>query len=328
MAAPTNTFSSYNVGTGANARSVAKIVYDASPVDTPLLSAMERETATARTHEWVTDRLEATGTNAHIEGDETANTAIAARKTLNNSTQIFKKVVNVSGSQQVAAKEGGIQDEMAYQTMRRIKAIKRDVEFAMIGANNAKVDGAVGTAREMGSLDSYFVAAQVSVSTAGTASTITGAGNGNSVITKTGTNRALTESMFQSALLARWTASEKTDNLMAVSGASQKSKISGFGTNANSSVNTRFVTASEKQLVQAVDVYAADWGTVSLIPSRQCEANKVFLVDPEYLCNADFREPMVEDLAKNGDYVRKHVIWETTLVVKDPNAHYMIQDLS
>ena len=327
MAVPTNTKSTYNVGAGANMRSVSKILGDVSPFETPLLTAMgTREKAAQNHHEWVTDALPATGDSFAVEGDTTPASSIEPRVTLSNYTQIFKEVITVSGSQMATKQEGGIRNEMAYQVGRHMKRIKKNVEWAILRKNVAKDAGAAGTARRMGSLDSYFTSDHLDISTAGTASTITGAGNGLSVVTATGTDRTLTESMFRAAIRARWDQASESNDLIALMPSDIKEAVSSFRTGTGAV--TRNVTADLKTLTEAIDVYQSNNGTVTLLPSRQARPNALYLIDPDELCLADLREPMMEDLAKNGDAYVKQVLWETTLVVKDPNAHYGIQDIS
>lgn len=48
MAQPTNTFSSYDAK--GNKEDLSEIIYDISPAATPVLSAMERVTATSTKH--------------------------------------------------------------------------------------------------------------------------------------------------------------------------------------------------------------------------------------------------------------------------------------
>ena len=63
-----NTFQTFQAK--GNREDLSDIIYNISPTDTPLLSAIGKEKATATLHEWQTDALAQAGANAQIEGDE------------------------------------------------------------------------------------------------------------------------------------------------------------------------------------------------------------------------------------------------------------------
>ena len=91
MAQPTNTFDTYDsIG---EREDLSDVIYNISPTDTPLLSAIGKEKATATLHEWQTDALAQAGANAQIEGDEVAFLAVNPTKRISNQTQISRKSV-------------------------------------------------------------------------------------------------------------------------------------------------------------------------------------------------------------------------------------------
>ena len=68
MAQPTNTFDSYDaVGIRED---LEDIIYDVSPEETPFYSACAKVKATNTFHEWQTDSLRSSASNANIEGNE------------------------------------------------------------------------------------------------------------------------------------------------------------------------------------------------------------------------------------------------------------------
>ena len=95
----------------------------------------------------------AAAANAHIEGDEYAFTAVTPTVRLGNYTQISRKTVIVSGTQQ-AGNNAGRDSEMAYQLAKNSKALKRDMETALT-SKVAKAVGATGTARTLGGLETW-----------------------------------------------------------------------------------------------------------------------------------------------------------------------------
>src|SRR5438034_7105542 len=74
MALPTNTFATYEaIG---NREDLSDVIYRIDPTDTPFMTGIEREKATAVNHEWQTQALAAADTtNAQLEGDDATTTA-------------------------------------------------------------------------------------------------------------------------------------------------------------------------------------------------------------------------------------------------------------
>jgi hypothetical protein len=104
MAQPSNTFDSYDaVGIRED---LSDVIHDVSPEDTPFYSACAKGKARNTYHEWMTDSLRASATNAHIEGDETTAEARTATTRLGNYTQIFKNAVIIPGTDEGLDKAG------------------------------------------------------------------------------------------------------------------------------------------------------------------------------------------------------------------------------
>lgn len=320
MAQAVGAHSSYDepIATGGNREDLSDVLFDVSPTETPFITLAGKGKATATNHEWLTDALTDPATNANIEGDDATPTDAAARARLGNYTQIFKKHAVVTGTQETVLKGGGVKSEMAYQVARRMKEIKRDAEYAMVGVTTAKVAGNDTTARKLGSFRTYMTAANFF----GGAGFAAPTGNGVDAGT-TGTNRALTEAIFKAALQALWTNSGGNQNITAICGANQRTAISGFTGSA-----TRYVTTEDKKLVASIDVYDGDFHTVTVSPDRYCNQNAVFLVDSEYVKIADLRSIFSNDLANTGDSSRKQIVWETTLEICNPKAHALIDALT
>src|SRR3990167_1311530 len=99
MALPTNTFTTYSaVG---NREDLSDAIYRIDPTDTPFMSGIERERATAVNHEWETQALaSANSSNAVLEGDDATTDATTATVRLGNPCQISDKVARVTGTQQ------------------------------------------------------------------------------------------------------------------------------------------------------------------------------------------------------------------------------------
>jgi len=302
-----------------NREDLSDMIFSVSPYETPVLSAIKSGKATGKNHTWQEDSLADAAANAHIEGDDASPADPAATTLLSNFTQIFKKHAVVSGSQE-AVDKAGRKSEMAFQVAKRLKEMKKDVEYALLdngvanGVGNAKVAGDNTTAREMGSLATYLTS-NVSVGATGAAAT----GNSADVMT-TGTDRDLTEAILATALTTAYT-NGANPTMLAVS-ATNKGVVGDFTAGGA----TRYVSTDESSLNVSIDVYEGDFHTLKVVPCRQLVGDNVYCIDPEYLSLADLRGVSTKDLAVTGDSMRKEIIWETTLEVCTEAAHCVIAD--
>ena len=313
MAQPTGTQSSYDsIG---NREDLSDIIYDVSPTETPVLTAIPKTKAIGTKHEWQTDALAAaSSSNFVIEGDDATTDAATVTVRVFNYRAISDKVARVTGTQEAVTKAGRA-SEMAYQMEKRMKELKRDVEKILL-ENNAAVAGNDTLASECGGLQAW-VKTNTDIASDATAS----AGNGTDAHTD-GTARALTESMVEGVLAAAWSSGGNPS--MGVLNAFQKRKFANFSGNA-----TRTTDGDTKKIVNTVDIYIDPLGNeIRLVPDRYVPTDVVFFVDPEYLKFATLRDFHSVDLAKTGDSDRKQLLVEYTLEVGNEKAHAGIYDLS
>ena len=116
---PTNTFATYEaVG---NREDLSDVIYRIDPTETPFMSGIARETATAVNHEWQTQALAApNGSNAQLEGDDIVADAATPTVRLGNICQISRKSAQVTGTQQSVV-SAGRNNELDYQVMLKGK---------------------------------------------------------------------------------------------------------------------------------------------------------------------------------------------------------------
>ena len=83
MTTPTSTFVTYQaVG---NREDLSDMIYRIDPTDTPFMSGVDKEKATAVNHEWQTQALAAaSSSNAQLEGDDPTTTATTPTVRLGN----------------------------------------------------------------------------------------------------------------------------------------------------------------------------------------------------------------------------------------------------
>jgi hypothetical protein len=77
MAKVTNAFDTYTAK--GNREDLSDMIYRIDPTDTPFMTGVDKEKATAVLHEWQTQALAAAdNTNAQLEGDDAVRTTVTA----------------------------------------------------------------------------------------------------------------------------------------------------------------------------------------------------------------------------------------------------------
>jgi hypothetical protein len=315
MTQPTDVYSVYDasgttgVGKG-NREDLVNTVYDISPTDTPVLTALPRSKATAVLHEWTTHALAAAAANEKVEGDDATIDAAVAKTRLNNRTVISNKVAGVTKTQQAVDKVG-MQDALAEEVGYKLAEIKRDMEL-MINANTAKVAGDDTTARKTAGIPTWILNA----SAVGAAPT----GDGSDTATD-GTQRAFGESLLLDA--SKLAYDDGGNPSLLIVGTFNKRVVSGFSGN-----QSRNVDAKEKKLVNSVAVYEDDFNTLKVVADRFGVSRNAVLIDTEYMKLAYLRSFDTWDLAVTGSSMRKQIEVEWALEVCNRDAHAIIRDLT
>jgi len=314
MAQPTNLYDTYDT-TGIR-EDLVDVIYNISPEDTPILSAIPRAIAKQTKHEWQTDALAAPASNAVIEGDDATIDALVATARESNFTQIMDKAIAVSGTQS-SVDAAGRADEMAYQIAKKSKELKKDMELALSSATLAAVGTASG-ARTFGGLQCW-IETNGSAGTNGTLST----GNGTDA-PGAGTNRALTEAILKTTIEEVYTSGGDLDVLVVPP--KVKQTISGF---IGSTSTPRFSNSGDRTFDAAIDVYASDFGSLQIVPNRiMAGLETCFLLQTDMAAAAYLRDFQVNDLAKTGDSEKKQLLVEFTLEVRNEKAHGILLDIT
>jgi len=297
---------------------LSDIIYNISPTETPFMTGIAREKATAVFHEWQTDVLETpNGNNAQIQGDDiSAFDAVVPTVRLGNYTQISRKTVIISMTEE-AVDKAGRKSEIGYQVAKKGKSLKRDIETILL-QNQARTAGAVGaTAAKTASVLAYIHTNVVM----GTGAAANPVGDGTNARTD-GTQAAFTELMLQNALGSIWTNSGDEPDYVLVN-SSQKRAISGFPGN-----NTRYINADEEKLVNSIDVYVYDFGSVEVKPDRFMRTRDALIINSDLWALAWLRPINLVDLAKTGDNEKKMLIGEYALTARNEAGSGGVFDLT
>ena len=310
MALPTNTFSTY--AAIGNREDLSDVVYRIDPTETPFLSGIARETATAVNHEWQTQALAAaSGSNAQLEGDDISADAATPTVRLGNICQISRKSAQVTGTQQ-AVIHAGRANELDYQVMLKGKELKRDMETVLVGTNQAKAAGNTTTARTTASVLSW-IKSNTNKGTAGGAADPSAA-DGTGTRTD-GTQLAFTEARLKDVLSKCWTAGGNPDVIM--TGAFNKQTFSTFTGRATPMEDTK-----SKKIVAAVDAYESDFGRLKVVANRFQRARDVLVLEMDKWAMAPLkgRNMLSIPLARTGDSERRAVVTEYALVARNEKA--------
>jgi len=316
MAQITNTYSQYDAK--GEREDLSDIIYSISPTDTPFMSNVGKNKATAVYHEWQTDALAAAASNNHqIEGDEVAFNAMVATTRVGNRTQISRKAVIVSGTLEAVSKAGR-NNEMAYQISKASKELKRDMETTLL-LNQAPVTGNDTTARKLAGIETW-IATNTNKASAGSPTPADPTGDGTDVRV-VGTQRAFTEAQLKNVVKKCWDSGG--DPSMIMLGSFNKQKLSGF-----TGGSTRFDPAENKRLVASVDIYESDFGALTAVPNRFQQARSAYVLQPDMWAVSFLRDFQLADLAQSGDAQKKFLLAEYTLESRNQAASGGIFDLT
>lgn len=297
-----------------NREDLTDMIYNISPVDTPFMGTVAKTKAEGVLHEWQTDSLAAAATNAQLQGDDIYSsytfTSVTPTTRLGNRTQIMRKDVVVSGTQDAVSKAGR-KKEIVYQLTKKAKELKRDMEFGICN-NQAPVTGNSTTAPQLRPVLSWY-STNVSAGAGG--------GNGSSSTARTdGTQRALTESLMKGQLQGAWTQGGDVDTIL--SGAFNKSVISTFAGNV-----TRTQDTSDGKVVASLDVYESDFGIHRIVPDRFSRDRDLHLLTTDLWAVANLRPFQTIDLAKTGDNEKGMILVEFTIESRNEAGSALVADL-
>lgn len=314
---PTNTFATYEaVG---NREDLSDVIYRIDPTETPFMSGIQRETASAVNHEWQTQALaQPNGGNAQLEGDDIAADAATPTVRLGNICQISRKSAQVTGTQQ-AVIHAGRANELDYQVMLKGKELKRDMETVLVGTNQAKAAGDDSTARKTASVLSWI---KTNTSKGGGSAADPATANGSGTRTD-GTQRAFTESQLKTVLSSAWTNGGNPDVIM--TGAFNKQVFSTFVGRASPIEDTK-----SKKIVASVDAYESDFGKLKVVANRFQRARDVLVLDMNMWAMAPLkgRNMVSIPLARTGDSERRAVVTEYALVARNEKSSGGVFDLT
>lgn len=284
-------------------KDLSDIVENISPSATPFQTVIGRGKAIQTLINWTEEELAAVGENAAIEGADAGEGADNILQERSNYTQIFTKVINLSGTSQ-SAKLAGNTQTMAHQVALRAKELKRDVEYAYVGSGQAAAAGTSATARKTAGFHAQCDAANV--------------------IDKAGA--AVTEADFNELLIRLHEAGATPDYVMM----HPRVRAALVAVLSDKSGRIRDL-ADGTELVNDIVTYTSVVGTVKLVNNLFCKfaAGKgdILAFDSSMWEEAVLRPYKVEQLAKTGDADKKMLVVEKALKNRNFKSAGLIKDV-
>lgn len=297
---------------------LADVIYRIDPDETPIFSALKKETSNGIFTEWQVQELAAAANNAVNEGADASFATPTATTRLGNYHQISVKAVAVSGTLDSVDKAGR-DKEMAYQKVLKSLELRRDIEKSIGDTDQARSGS---DPRKSAGLTSWITNGSVGASGA------FATGDGTDTPTG-GTDRALTLALIEDGMQDAWT--DGGNPRMMVASATNRANFSDLSASGNLVSNDVNMTAAkEVTYVGSTSVFLTDFGTIEVAPSRFLSNDRVYLIDPDFasLCTLNGRNFAERDIAATGDAEKTQLITEWSLKVMAPKAHAMILDLS
>jgi hypothetical protein len=308
-----------------------------SPEETPFQTAIGTRTVTQPRFDWPTLELAPpNGLNRVVEGDsDIPNDDATLALRWHAVTQISDKVIEVSQTSQATDAAAENIQQIAKQTVIKMKELKRDMEVMLL-ANVVTIDGALATARQTAGFQAWLTT-NVSMGVGGANPEYSEDDHGTpDAAAVPGAATPLEEDTLNDVIEMCWNAGAEPSIIMC--NGTNKRRISKTFT-GNS---TRYKDAIDKQLVAAIDFYDSDFGDLTVVPNRFLPAldadfgpapepatsYSVLIIDPNYARVAYLDPVQKKPLAETGHSLRELVWCEYGLQVDNEAAHGIIRDTS
>ncbi len=296
-------------------------IYNVDPFETPLLTNAPKTKTTAVNHEWQTDTLAAaSATNAQVEGDD-ADFAEAARPQtvrIGNRTQISRKIVSVTGTQEEVLKAGR-RSELAKELLKMGRELRRDMESSLT-ANNAKVTGLAATPAEVAGLGAWM-ATNVSLGAGGANPALVNGFTDGGAARTDGTQRGFSEALLQTVIRECWDSGGNPNWIM--TGSLNKQNLSAF-----SGVATKFQNVENRVIMAGADIYVSDFGRLVAIANRFQRARDAWVLQRDMWAVSFLRNIRLLELARTGDAEKRMLVVEYTMEARNERSSGLVADLT
>lgn len=328
-------------GTVGKREDLADIIYNHSREDTPLQSMIARTSASNTTHEWQTDTLRKArvALARQVQGNAFAATVPARRTRVGNYMQIVSESVLTTATQD-AVDAAGVSTETNYETLKRGKELKLDIEASLF-QNTAGAIGDSVTPAVLAGLPAWLqsnVSRGVGGLSSGHASGVPAAGATD------GTKRTFVFGQVQTVMQSCYNNGAKPTILM-MGTATRVALSNNFpaGSLATHTIDIR--AAAPTFVLGSVDVVVTNFGKLRVVPNAVMATpgldpdgaalvggsyrdREAYLIDRSMLSVAYLRPFMMKDQPVAGDIsAAKLLVAEYTLRVNSEAGLGVVADL-
>jgi hypothetical protein len=274
-------------------------IADVSP-DSNYLSTILGSVPVSQTlHEW-TEYYQARETSnaKSVEGDDNVFADLAVPVKKNNIAQIIKEVFAVSETDVVVDKVSP-KDAYAREMGWAMRRWKNKLEFAII--RGTKASGSSGVAREMNGIRNIVVA--------------------DGKYTARASSVSFSEIEFRDIMTESWNQTDEFLLDLILMTGTRKGHVAAFFTTAS----PRTIPASDKRLVQALDVIETDYGTLVEVRAHKDipttgNAGEILGIKKSLCKVGHLRRPRHVPNGVSGDNVKGHIVGEATVQVDSARA--------
>ena len=293
--------------------SFANWISNLSPQEVPFTSMTGKESINQILFQWQTDSLSPVDAdNAVIEGSPADSVALESTILKNNTTQILRKVVQVSDTANVTANYGRGK-ELQYQMEKKGKEIKRDLEVALL-QNGDKVEGGAGQARKTAGFQALV--AEVDIPDPDTGAVVHKNVGGD-----------LTEAALFDLTYELYIAGSSADIIMFHP--SHASFFSALQERSGVDGNRQRIFENTPKFSVYVNTVVDPLGQeYKLIPNRWMEPGKVFFFNASDWTQMVLRAPARTKLAKDGSYEKWMIEMECGLRHRNPYASGILDGIT
>lgn len=321
MPVPTNLYQKASLR-GSREDLIDKI-FNTSPSEVPISSAVSRVTATSDFHEFQTDVLAAaSASNRMIDGDDATLDAQVATLRLGNHLQIFNGTVGVSRRANIVKKAGRTL-EMPYLKGKKMLELKRNIEAMILSPTQVAIAATTTVAGQSGGLGVQCVTNPLHNGAGATPAWTSGAPT--AAITA-GTNRTFTKALLDTACQNVFTTSGQFSEMLVVS-PSHKGLFSAFVSIAQNRIEVK--GKQQGVVMGGAEVYLSDFGAISVVPHYLLAgSDTAYLLNTDYLDLAFLDGFKTTELAKTGDSKRVLITADCALTVRASTAQAKITNLT
>lgn len=319
MTAPTNAVTT--LVTIGQREDLSDKIWRVAPEETPFLSNIGKEDATARFHEWQTETLATpVATNAQLEGDDYTAAAGNFTTRLGDYAMISAAAFTISRTADVVRTAGRANETNRLKAIRALE-VKRDQEMRAIG-NYASVNESGATTRKFGGALAWLTTND----SRGAGGSDGGFSAGVVAAATNGTQRAWVESLLKTCMSNLFTSRGMgKHNYQVYLGGTHKQQASAFTGIASIRADVKGNMAT---IYGAADQYQSDFGLLTFIPHPYGLTRDAFICDPDYWSYASLDGMHTVELGATGDARKWLITTEGTLVSKNEKASAVVADLT